>query len=246
LDSGRERAVVSRLTEGCDDTIAASMKILYNTLFDLSRSYQHQLMQGESPLNRRIAAALESTPAAFPARALVASQGESGRQACEKLFDQFDVMHFERLEDVFQAMASGKCRYGVVPMENCAHGSAREVYDLLRRYGFSIVRVARLGSGARFACIARELEIYPGADRMSLMLSLKHTPDALQRVIARFSALEINLNRVEYCSDTGGDEESWCCFELEVSAHSPQRAQLICALEASGVPLCYLGSYSEV
>ena len=45
----------------------------------------------------------------------------------------------------------------------------------------------------RFACISRELEIYPGADRTSLMLILSHEPGSLYKVLSRLYALDINL-----------------------------------------------------
>ena len=44
-DPQREQAVIARLTEGCDETIADSMKTLYNTLFALSREYQQRYMR---------------------------------------------------------------------------------------------------------------------------------------------------------------------------------------------------------
>ena len=49
----------------------------------------------------------------------------------------------------------------------------------------------------RFICIAKDLEIYPGADRTSLMMVLPHKPGSLYKVLSRFYALGINLNKLE-------------------------------------------------
>ena len=48
----------------------------------------------------------------------------------------------------------------------------------------------------RFICIAKNLEIYPGADRTSLMMVLPHRPGSLYKVLSRFYALGINLNKL--------------------------------------------------
>ena len=37
----------------------------------------------------------------------------------------------------------------------------------------------------RFICISRNLEIYPGSDKTSIMMVLNHKPGALYKVLAR-------------------------------------------------------------
>lgn len=49
----------------------------------------------------------------------------------------------------------------------------------------------------RFICIAKNLEIYPGADRTSLMMVLPHHPGSLYKVLSRFNALGVNMNKLE-------------------------------------------------
>ncbi|MBQ8974458.1 MAG: chorismate mutase, partial [Oscillospiraceae bacterium] len=49
----------------------------------------------------------------------------------------------------------------------------------------------------RFICISKNLEIYPGADRTSVMLVTRHSPGALYKVLSRFYALGINLVKLE-------------------------------------------------
>lgn len=48
-DPARERAVIDRLTEGCDDEMTAALTELYQTMFAVSRGYQHRYMAGELP-----------------------------------------------------------------------------------------------------------------------------------------------------------------------------------------------------
>ena len=44
----RERDIISRLTENCDEKTAVYLKILYNTVFNLSRSYQAKIIYKNS------------------------------------------------------------------------------------------------------------------------------------------------------------------------------------------------------
>ena len=65
-------------------------RILFSTLFELSRSYQGSCMgTTTSKLAEKIYAALDETPKLFPAKAVVACQGVEGAYsqiAAEKLF----------------------------------------------------------------------------------------------------------------------------------------------------------------
>ena len=98
----------------------------------------------------------------------------------------------------------------------------------------------------RFICISKDLEIYPGADRTSLMLVLPHTPGSLYKVLSRFYALGINLNKLESRPMPDRDFEFRFYFDLETSVYSPQFLQLMGELSATCEEFSYLGSYSEV
>ena len=77
-DRTREREIVSRVTQGMDEQNAAYTKVLFSTLFDLSRSAQDRALQGPSALTDAIRAAAENTPREFPSGATVAVQGREG------------------------------------------------------------------------------------------------------------------------------------------------------------------------
>ena len=67
----------------------------------------------------------------------------------------------------------------------------------------------------RFICISKDLEIYPGADRTSLMMVLPHTPGSLYKVLSRFYALGINLNKLESRPMPERNFEFMFYFDLE-------------------------------
>lgn len=98
----------------------------------------------------------------------------------------------------------------------------------------------------RFICIAKDLAIYPGADHVSLMLSVEHTPGALYRMIARFAALGVNLTKLESRPVPGSDFEFLFYFELEASVWSEDVLHLLGDCSASDDLFAFLGSYSEV
>lgn len=66
LDPARERTVISHVTEGLDEGMAMNMKLLYNTIFDLSRTYQQRYLTTRTELTNRIQQAIETTPQVFP------------------------------------------------------------------------------------------------------------------------------------------------------------------------------------
>lgn len=98
----------------------------------------------------------------------------------------------------------------------------------------------------RFICISKNLEVYPGSDKTSIMMILNHRPGALYRVLARFYALGINVTKLESRPIPDRDFEFMFYFDLETSIYSDEFVQLICELDELSEEFTYLGSYSEV
>ena len=98
----------------------------------------------------------------------------------------------------------------------------------------------------RFICISKNLEIYPGSDKTSLMMILNHRPGALYRVLARFYALGINVTKLESRPLPDRDFEFMFYFDLETSIYSEEFVQLICELDELCEEFTYLGSFCEV
>ena len=336
MDASRERAKLLDVMEKCPEEFKDYAVSLYSLLFELSRSYQHRILDSSSALTEQITAAIENTDPLFPKTATVACQGVEGaysQLACEKLFRLPGIFYFNSFDAVFSAIEKGLCRYGIIPLENSTAGSVNKVYDLMMRHNFRIVRSVRLkvdhnllvkpgtrmedireiysheqainqcarylqkfsgvkiipcentamaakyvseaGGGAaalssrscaklygltcleesvqdqgnnytRFICISKDLEIYPGADRTSLMLVLPHTPGSLYKVLSRFYALGINLNKLESRPLPERDFEFMFYFDLDTPVYSPQFIQLMGELQNICEEFNYLGSYSEV
>ena len=117
------------------------------------------------------------------------------------------------------------------------------------QYGLNVIASAVQDNGnnhTRFICITNQNEIYPGADRTSLMLVTPHTPGALYRILSRFNALGINLLKLESRPRPDTDFEFMFYFDLDVPVYSPKLAQLLAELEQECEEFSYLGSYSEV
>ena len=98
----------------------------------------------------------------------------------------------------------------------------------------------------RFICISKNLEIYPGADKTSIMMILPHKPGALYKVLARLYTLGINVTKLESRPIPDREFEFMFYFDLETSIYSEAFVQLMCELEDFCEEFKYLGSYSEV
>ncbi|MBQ2446730.1 MAG: chorismate mutase [Oscillospiraceae bacterium] len=116
-------------------------------------------------------------------------------------------------------------------------------------YGLQILHSGVQDEGnnhTRYICISKHTEIYPGADRTSVMMTLPHKPGALYKVLARLYALGINLLKLESRPIPERDFEFMFYLDLETSVYSPEFAQLMSEIEGICSEFQYLGSYSEV
>ena len=116
-------------------------------------------------------------------------------------------------------------------------------------YGLENLKADVQDSGnnhTRFICISKELEIYPGADRTSLMMVLPHEPGSLYKLLSRFNSLGINLTKLESRPMPERSFEFMFYFDLDTSVYSPRFIQLMGELGDISEEHEYLGSYSEV
>lgn len=103
-----------------------------------------------------------------------------------------------------------------------------------------------IGNYTRFICISKGLEIYPGADKTSIMMKIPHKPGSLYRIMARFNALGLNLEKLESRPKPGSDFEFMFYFDIGASIYSPELFELMCELEDDLDGFKYLGSYTEI
>lgn len=116
-------------------------------------------------------------------------------------------------------------------------------------YSLNCLKTSVQDSGenyTRFICISKKLEIYPGADRTSIMMVLPHKPGSLYHALGRFYALGINLNKLESRPLAGSGFEFMFYFDLETSVYSDEFMHLFKDIEGLGAQFKYLGSYTEV
>ena len=98
----------------------------------------------------------------------------------------------------------------------------------------------------RFICISKNMEIYPGADKTSIMMVLPHRPGSLYKLLARLYTLGINVTKLESRPIPEREFEFMFYFDLETSIYSEEFVQLMCELDELCEEFKYLGSYSEV
>ncbi len=80
----------------------------------------------------------------------------------------------------------------------------------------------------RFICISKNLEIYPGSDKTSIMMILPHRPGSLYKVLARLYTLGINVTKLESRPIPDREFEFMFYFDLETSIYSDEFIQLMC------------------
>ena len=337
LNRTREREIINRVTTAGNTQLAGYTKILFTTLFDLSRSFQTHRLIADGAYARKIREALTNTQNDLPKSARVACQGVEGAYsqiAVDKLFALPSIMYVNTFEGVFRAVDSGLCEYGVLPLENSLHGSVSEVYDLMLKYKFHISKAVRLqinhsllalpgvklseikeivsheqaigqcsdflatvpgvkvticentaaaaklvaesgrhdiaaissrscaelyglcslkddvqnshNNYTRFICIAKKLEIFPGSNKTSLMLTLPHRPGSLYNMMAKFASAGLNLTKIESRPIPGRDFEFMFYFDMEASVYTDDVITLLSELEASPELFIFLGCYLEI
>ncbi len=146
------------------------------------------------------------------------------------------------------------CENTAVASQTVAQSDRNDVAALSSRmcaelYGLKIVKSAVQDEGnnhTRFLCITKDTEIYPGADKTSVMMILPHKPGALYKVLARLYALGINLLKLESRPLPERDFEFMFYLDLETSVYSAEFARLMSELGGICEEFKYLGSYSEV
>ena len=130
--------------------------------------------------------------------------------------------------------------------EGAAALSSRSCAEL---YGLNNLAASIQDKGnnhTRFICISKNLEIYPGADKTSIMMVLPHRPGSLYRIMARLFTLGINVTKLESRPIPDREFEFMFYFDLETSIYSEEFVQLMCELDELCEEFKYLGSYCEV
>ena len=121
--------------------------------------------------------------------------------------------------------------------------------DCSEVYGLKILEKSVQDSAVnstRFICIAKNLEIYKGADRISIMMSISHNPGSLNSVIGKFSALGLNLVKIESRPIPNSEFEFMFYFDFEGDIADKTVLGLIAELDNGSERFTFLGAYKEL
>ena len=98
----------------------------------------------------------------------------------------------------------------------------------------------------RFICISKNLEIFEGADRISIMMTVSHEAGRLNKILNKFSTLNLNLTKLESRPLENTSFEFMFYFDFEANVQDKQVLNLIGELDNEAQDFIFLGSYSEV
>ena len=145
----REREVLQHAAEAAGPALANEARMLFSTIMSLSRGVQERLMAAghRNALVDAIRKALETSPEFLPDMPTVACCGVEGAfafLAADKALSNPRISGMRNFDAVALAVDKGLCQYGILPIENSSFGTVKEVYDLLGKYRFSIVKALRL------------------------------------------------------------------------------------------------------
>jgi len=295
------------------------------------------LLRPASSLVTKLEEAAKNILPKMPGRALVACQGKEGaysQKICDQMFEFADILYMNTFNDVFNAVESGMCPFGILPIENSTAGSVTQVYDLMEKHNFHIIRAARqriehrllalpgvnmkdikevvsheqalrqcsaflsthpgikvtamentavaanfvatsgrqdlaaiasqecaalygletlsdsvsdtTNNSTRFICITKDLKVYEGANKISLMLSAAHQPGSLYRLLSHISVMGLNLTKLESRPMPGKEFEFRFFFDIEASILDASVRGLICQLQQDSDQFVFLGNYEEM
>lgn len=98
----------------------------------------------------------------------------------------------------------------------------------------------------RFIVISKELTVPQDADRLSLMLSLKHKPGTLFQLMSILYAYGVNLHKLESRPIPEQKFEFMFYLDLECDVFSQDTAKMLSLLKAYCQTMTILGVYKEV
>ncbi len=210
-----------------------------NRVYDLMSSHEFHIVRS---CRLKIEHNLLALPTTKLENIRVVYSHEQAIQQCAEYLSQLPDVRVHLCENTAKAAErvarSGRPDVAAIASRDCA-----------ALYGLAILEHNVQDEGnnyTRFACIAKDLTIYPGADRSSLMVVLNHEPGALYKVLAKIYALDINLLKLESRPIPGRNFEFMFYFDVECPAAAPQFIQLIDSLSDVCEECRYLGSYQEV
>ena len=98
----------------------------------------------------------------------------------------------------------------------------------------------------RFVAVSRENFHSEHANKISLVFSLPHQPGSLNRLLSRFSDLQLNLTKIESRPVADKNFEYYFYLDFAGNTETPAIGQLIGQLEKELPAFTFLGNYEEI
>jgi len=151
-------------------------------------------------------------------RPKIAFQGEPGAnsdEACRTHFPDYEPVPHATFEDAFEAVKSGECQLGMIPVENSIAGRVSDVHHLLPASGLKII-------GERFKPIHFQLMANPGVALADVrtVISMPFAVGQCRKLIRRLGV------SIEPAGDTAGSAK------ILAEHPDPTRAAIAPALAA--------------
>lgn len=136
-----------------------------------------------------------------------------------------------------QVAASGRTDAAAICSADCCAlygltALARDIQDSQSNY-------------TRFICISRDMQVFEGADRVSIMFRAPHSPGALCRVLSPLAAAGLNVTKLESRPIPGHDFDFLFYADIACDCREEGALAALGSLASCTDELTLLGAYSE-
>ena len=167
---------------------------------------------------------------------------EQALSQCKKYLEKFPLAKITAVANTAVAakMVAESGRKDVVAI------SSRECAEI---YGLKLLETNVQDSDnnyTRFILIAKDMEFYNGANKISIMTTLpQNAPGSLNKLLSKFSNLGINLTKLESRPIVGSSFEFMFYFDFECDIKGNGVQNLLSELDDSTEQFTFLGAYRE-
>jgi chorismate mutase/prephenate dehydratase len=133
----REKEILAKVREDAPESLQNATPVLFQSIMDISKFLQYRELHKDA--QPHIYKSLHLSPDAS-----IACQGTAGANAetaAKQIFgEDCKPVFLPGFADVFEAVQSGRTRFGIIPLQNSTAGSVVQAYDLMEKYNFYIVQ----------------------------------------------------------------------------------------------------------
>ncbi len=129
----REEQVLQKVMAMAGQNNAPKMRLLYKTLMRQSRERQYEIMSAKVPIEEIIGCEVSSELKVSNA-AYAGLPGSYTHSAAEYFYPEGNLISHDTFTGVLEAVASGSCEVGVLPIDNTTEGIVTDVYEGLLKF----------------------------------------------------------------------------------------------------------------